>query len=81
MLRIPLSRMFELTGRTAAVHAVIDVLTGEGTSAVRYLKDVYHSGSYFLQPHECQAIVEAAKNAGVPDPAITEMCHRLGLTD
>ena len=81
MLRMALSSMFELTGRTAAVHAVIDVLTGEGTSAARYLKDVYHSGSYFLQPHECQAIVEAAKNAGVPEPAITEMCHRLGLTD
>ena len=81
MFRMALSRMFELTGRTAAVHAVIDVLTGDRPSASRYLKDVYHSGSYFLQPHECQAVVEAAKDAGVPDPAITEMCHRLGLTD
>ena len=25
--------------------------------------------------------MEAAKGASVPDPAITEMCHRLGLTD
>ena len=81
MFRMALSRMFELTGRTAAVHAVIDALTGSRPSASRYLKDVYHSGSYFLQPHECQAIVEAAKDAGVPAPAITEMCHRLGLTE
>ena len=81
MFRMALSRMFELTGRTAAVHAVIDVLTGDRPSASRYLKDVYHSGSYFLQPHAYQAIVEAAKDASVPDPAITEMCHRLGLTD
>ena len=81
MFKTALGRLFELTGRTVAVHSVIEVLTGGRPSASRYLKHAYQSGSYFVHPHHCAAIIEAARAAGVPPPAVTEMCHRLGLTD
>ena len=81
MFDVAVNRVFELTGRTTAVHAVIDAMTKNRPSASRYIKNVHHSGSYFLQIHEYTAIVQAAKDTRIPEPAITEICHRLGLTE
>jgi hypothetical protein len=78
---VAVNRMVELTGRTTAVHAVIDAMTNSRPSASRYIKNVHHSGSHFLRPHEYAAIIQTAKNTGIPGPAITELCHRLGLTE
>lgn len=78
---VAVTRMVELTGRTTAVHAVIDAMTNSRPSASRYIKNVHHSGSHFLRPHEYAAIIQTAKNTGIPRPAITELCHRLGLTE
>ena len=79
LFRMAISHVFELTERTQAVHAVIDALTGNRPTASNYLKNVHHSGSQFLDPDQCAAIVEAARAAGVPPTDVTELCNRLGL--
>ena len=81
LFRMTINRMFALTGRTHAVHAVIDAMTGNRPSASRYLKNVHHLGSHLLDPDQCAAIVEAASAAGVPPTDVTELCHRLGLPE
>lgn len=81
LFRMAISHVFELTERTHAVHAVIDALTGNRPTASNYLKNVHHSGSQFLDPDQCAAIVEAARAAGVPPTDVTELCHRFGLPE
>ena len=81
MFDLAVNRIVELTGRTTAVHAVIDAMTNSRPSASRYIKNVHHAGSHFLRPDEYAAIIQTAKDTGIPGPAITELCNRLGLTE
>ena len=61
---LAVNRMVELTGRTTAVHAVIDAMTNSRPSASRYIKNVHHAGSDFLRPHEYAAIIQNSQEHG-----------------
>ena len=79
-LEAVIQTIFENIARSTAVHRIIDELTGYRPAAAAFLKGSHHSGSHFLDDQHATALVAAARAAGITEPAVTEMCHRLDFT-
>ena len=78
-LRNVINAAFLKIQRTSAIHHIIEDLAGDRPAAAAHLKATYHPGSEILDDDQAAAIIKAARDAGVEEPDITEICHRLNI--
>ena len=71
---------FRYIPRSTAIHRIIDDLAGHRPTAAAHLKAISHPGSHLLTEEQTNAILGAARAAGVHEIVLNEVCHRLQIT-